>query len=702
MSKVSDKILKRVYLLVGFILLSAAAIVFQIVRLQYFEGDHWRELQEEQRVYPKRVLAERGAILADDGSLMAVTLPFYRFAMDVTVLNERDYENLNDSIMSLCDHLANEFGQEDEDAAHFYHMIRKAQHEKDRHIYLFPVKRRFTYRDYKTIRSFPVLNRGPYEGGFIAEKVENKRFYPLGRLARITLGQLEDDTTALRGIEYAFNKYLRGRDGKMMVQRVSSNVEVPLHYYQQKEAQDGHQIISTLNIDMQDIVDNALRKSVDAHEAKHATAILMETKTGEIKALANYPEVFNFGVASQWEPGSTFKIASAIAALETGIISPTDSIAAGKNGRFKFYDRVMHDERDWKKLTLGQAIAKSSNIAIARMIDAFYKRQPQEFIAALEKMGLLESSGIQLKGEPKPYVIRPKHQMWNGTTLPWMAIGYNVRLTPLQILSFYNGIANNGKLISPVLVKEIRRGADSYRKFSTEVRREQMAKPSTIVLARHYLEQVVKNGTAGRIHSDKVTMAGKTGTTRKLIDGEYKEKYRASFVGYFPADNPQYSCIVVVDEPQGEAYYGSEVAAPVFKEVAEKVTAYNLKQHPRELPRVAEGNRPPMPRITHRDDAAAFYGMYGLDTPTNTWSEYVRPTAKGDDVAYAPHKIVRGKTPDVRGMSARNAVTLLENHGFRVRMKGYGRVKAQSIPPNMRFRKGSIITLELSTEIASN
>ncbi len=702
MSKVSDNILKRVYWLVGFFLLASVAIVFQIVRLQYMEGDHWRQMQEEQRVYAKKILAERGAILSDDGSLMAVTLPFYRFAMDVTVLNERDYENLNDSIMSLCDHLANEFGQEGEDAAHFYHMIRTAQQRKDRHIYLFPVKRRFTYQDYKKIRTFPILNRGPYEGGFIAEKVENKRFYPLGNLARITLGQLEDDTTALRGIEYAFNKYLRGRDGNMMVQRVSNNVEVPLHYYAQKEAQDGNQLITSLNIDMQDIVDNALRKAVEKHEAKHATAILMEVNTGEIKAMANYPEVFNFGVASQWEPGSPFKIASAIAALETGIVSPSDSIFVGKKGSFKFYDRVMRDEMAWGKVTLEQAISKSSNIAMARMINEFYSRQPQEFIKALDRMGILENSGVQLKGEPKPYVIKPNHQLWNGTTLPWLAIGYNVRLTPLQILSFYNGIANDGKLISPMLVKEIRRGAETYRKFEAEVRREEMAKPSTILLVRHFLEQVVEQGTARGIRSEKVTMAGKTGTTRKLIDGEYQEKYRSSFVGYFPADKPQYSCIVVVDEPTGDAYYGSEVAAPVFKEIAEKVTAFNLKLHPRQLTRIADASEVPLPRITHREDAAAFYSMYGLDTPERVWSEYVRPRKQGENVAYVPHKIIRGRTPDVRGMSAKNALTLLENHGFRVRMKGFGRVKKQSIPPNMRFRKGSIITLELSTELASN
>lgn len=697
-NRVSDTILKRIYWLVGFLGLATFLIVAKVVKIQYADGEKWRNVAANQKVYPKSVLADRGSILADDQSVMAVTLPFYRFAMDATVLKERNFVNLQDSLYELCDLLAEHFGRQELTSGHFLKKILQARDNNDRHIYLFPVSRRFTYQDYKLIRTFPILNRGRFVGGFIVEKVNNKRFYPLGSLAKITLGRLKDDTTGLKGIEYSFNQLLRGSDGKRMVQRLAGGVEVPVDYFSEMSAEDGYDILTTININMQDVAYNALRRCVEDNDAKWGVAILMETRTGHIKALANYPENFNYGVAMQYEPGSTFKIASAMAALEDGVIRPGDSIQTGEDGYVTYYeDDVMRDERSYGNLTLRQALEKSSNIAISRVIFDNYRRRPEAFIEQLEAIGILSNTSFQLKGEPEPYIIRPGNTLWSGITLPWLSIGYNVKLTPLQLLTFYNGIANGGKMIQPILVKEIRDGGEVYRSYESRVLREQMCSPATLQYIQRSLEDVVESGTAKNIHSETFPIAGKTGTAKKLINGSYQSKYMSSFVGYFPADNPQYTCIVLINEPSGDQFYGAKIAAPVFREIAEHVFSTRVKENFRPVITDAEAQTDyPLAAVAHQQDANQFYKAFGIPTPESFDHEYVSTQKKGSFVGYRAVEFRKGKTPDVRGMSSRNALAVLENLGFRVKLRGHGRVRKQSIPPGMRYRRGSLITLTLA------
>ncbi|MCS7074093.1 MAG: penicillin-binding transpeptidase domain-containing protein, partial [Bacteroidia bacterium] len=444
--RVSDPILRRIYILFGCFLLFTVLIILQLVRVQYLEGDHWIDYDHSHKVYYKQVVADRGSILADDGSILAATLPYFRIALDGAAIREEDYENFEDSLQVLCQKLASFHGKNLYSADFFRQRIQNARKNRDRHFYLFPVSEVFNYQEMKRLCQFPILNRKQYDGGAIVEKIHNKRFYPFKDLGRITLGLLKDDTIGVRGLEASFNKILRGKDGYMLVQRIAGNTEVPIEEFGESETVDGLDIQTTINVNMQDVVETELKRAVEAHSAKAGIAILMETATGQIKALANYPDNLNMAVSQQYEPGSTFKIASAIAALEEGIIELDDTINT-YNGEYEYYDRIMKDVHPLGKVTFREAFEKSSNIGISQVIYRHYRKNPVKFVEQLKQMGVLSPTGFQIRGEQEPYLITPDNPNWNGTTLPWLATGYNIKLTPLQLLTFVNAIANNGKMM---------------------------------------------------------------------------------------------------------------------------------------------------------------------------------------------------------------------------------------------------------------
>jgi cell division protein FtsI (penicillin-binding protein 3) len=364
----------------------------------------------------------------------------------------------------------------------------------------------------------------------------------------MTLGLVTDSAKAIRGIEYAFDKELRGMDGLIMAQKLAGNTLMPLDRFGQKLTTDGYDVQTTLNINMMDIVRDALKNGVENNEAKFGVAILMETKTGQIKALANYPEEYNYAVALTIEPGSTFKVASAIALLEDKKVKPQDTVDTG-DGTIKYFDKVITDHHRLGKITFETAIAQSSNVAISKLVQEHYKDNPELFIQHLERMHLLETTGISLKGEPEPIIVRPGNKEWSGTSLPSLSYGYGIRMTPLQLLSFYNAIANGGKIVQPMLVKSVRDKSHLFQEFETEENPTRIASEETLAQVRKMMEAVVESGTAKDIRSKDFKIAGKTGTVRKLVNGQYQAKYRASFIGYFPAENPKYTCLVMIDEP---------------------------------------------------------------------------------------------------------------------------------------------------------
>lgn len=697
MAKVSDNILKRIYLLFGGFFVFAMLVVLQVLRVQLGQGERWRAEQEQELIYSKTMLADRGSILSDDGSILAITLPFYRIAMDVTVIRKSEYAAFDDSLNALCGQLAQHFGEGRYDKAYFYQKIKRAQEQQDRHIYLFPVRRTFNYQEMKRIRSFPILNRGRFRGGLIIEKINNKRFYPFGSLARITLGLMRDDTSAIKGVEYSFNNAMRGVDGKAVVQRVPGGVEIPLADFGEIEAQDGYDVRTTLNVHMQDIVYSALKRGVLQNEAKGGVAILMEVGTGHIKAIANYPEDYNYAVATQYEPGSTFKLASLIAALESGRLSVDDSVSTG-NGTVQYYDRLLKDPISYGQLSLGRAFEKSSNVAISRLIYHQFKDDPRMFLDLIEQQGLLTPLGFQLKGEPDPYIIHPDNTtLWNQTTLPWLSIGYNVRLTPLQVLAYYNAIANGGRYIQPVLVHQLTHNGRVVQTFEPRVIREQVCSDQTLATVQQLLKGVVQQGTATNLRSSNYEIAGKTGTCQKLIDGEYQRMYRASFAGYFPANQPRYTLFVMVDEPTAGDFYGADVAGPIFKEIADNLYATDMEVA-QPFTELADGQRGSLPEapVVYQQDARTVFNALNISAPESPEADFVRARAGERVVRMDAISLPTDKVPNVHGMNARDAVALLENMGLKVVLRGHGRVKRQSLPAGAALKPNQTILLTLN------
>lgn len=697
MNNLPQHILKRSYVVAAILAAGALLVFAQIGRLQIFHADKWYAIQNEHRIKNKTVLADRGSILADDGSVMATTVPYFRVAIDATVIKARDFANFADSLKKLSAGLAAKFGEKlGTDARYYERLVQRAQAEEDRHVYLFPFNRLLDFNEMKYVRSLPILNRGRFHGGLIIEKVNSKRFNPLGQLARITLGRLDEETgQGLRGIEFSLNSALRGEDGEMLVKRVANNLEVPLNYIYEKSAKDGKDVKTTLNVNMQDVVYSALRDGVKRHQAKNGVAILMEVETGKIKAMANYPETYNHAVATQLEPGSTFKIASAMAALEDGLARPSDTVDAGDGG-VQYFDHTMRDVHAYGKITFREAIEKSSNIAIADVIEEHYAKNPKKFIARLEDMGVLDYTGFQIRGEPQPLIIKPGNPLWNQTTLPWLSTGYNVKLTPLQLLTFYNAIANNARMVRPYIVSEIRNNSGVRTRYGTEVIRTAICSPKTLGAAQNFLSGVVQSGTARNIRNANYKIAGKTGTAKIVEDGAYQNKYRSSFVGYFPADAPKYSLIVLINEPTEGGYYGATVAAPVFKEIADKIYSTLLEDEYRAPQEIAQiSSDLPVSAVANVKDAETVYNRLNISTPYKPETKYAKLAQKEGVVLMKSFKVSWHKVPSVKGMSAKDAMALLENLGLRVALRGSGKVKRQSLEPGERLQKGSFITLTL-------
>ena len=699
MSHVPDTILKRVYILSALIVLGGVAIVAKLVHIQFAQADKWQALMERDRVYHRTVLATRGSLLADDGAILATTLPFYRVAMDPTQVDTGSLPNYADSLNALCQGLARVANDPELSPRYFRLRILRARARGDRHVYLFPVRRVFNHQEMRQIVSLPILNQGRFKGGLILEKINNQRFYPLQGMARITLGLMQDDTSGVKGLEYSFNRYLRGRDGRQLVQRLAGGVQLPLTDDEAVETRDGYDVRTTLNVNMQDVVSNALNRAIIRHNAQSGVAILMEVATGEVKAIANYPETYNTAVMEQMEPGSTFKTASAMIALEDGVVRPDDVFDTGE-GQTTYYDRKLKDEKRLGRITLAQALEKSSNVAISRLIYDQYRHRPEHFIKRLQEIGILNETGFQIKGEPAPNLIQPGQRMWNGATLPWLSIGYNVRLTPLQILAFYNAIANDGRYVQPLIVKQILQRQRVVKTYEAAVLNEQICSPKTLAIIREMLRGVVEQGTAQNIRHAAFQIAGKTGTAQKLVNGSYQQIYRASFVGYFPADKPRYSCFVMIDEPKDGNIYGSTVAAPVFREIAERLFTAQFTQNA-QLPQV-EQPRLPLARVVHLQDARKAFPLLGL--PAEAVNRSQRQAAVGDylycrqvndSVECLPLRMNREAVPNVEGMTARNALAVLENLGLRVRLVGHGKVVDQSLRPGTPIKRNQTIELKL-------
>ncbi|MBC7451244.1 MAG: transpeptidase family protein, partial [Cytophagales bacterium] len=539
------------------------------------------------------------------------------------------------------------------------------------------------------------------------EKID-RRFMPFSVLAQRTVGFVNEENNGA-GLEYSFNNELAGKNGKAWFRKMSGGNWKPIHDENEITPIDGVDIVTTIDVNIQDVAEASLMKHLIAHDADYGCVVLMEVATGEIKAIANlgkvgpgqYYENYNYAMGNQGltEPGSTFKLASVIALLEDTDINLTDSIDTG-NGEFEFYDRIMRDSKPggYGNLTLQQAFEKSSNIAISRKVNEYFGAKPDKFLEHIQRMGLTEPVVFQMSGIAKPYFKTTKSKTWSGTTLPWMSIGYEISMSPIHTLAFYNGIANNGRMVRPMIVKETRVADQVLDRYSTETVVDKLCSDATLEKVKSMLEGVVEHGTANNIKNENYKIAGKTGTAQRLVNKSYTKTYYTSFVGYFPADRPKYSCIVVIDNPKGFNLYGSDVAAPVFKEVADKIFAQDLDlQIPVQAPVLANTGIYPAIRGGLYDDLKYLCNQLGIPnhTSTNANDDWVSSKIENKAIVWYDRKIAAGIIPDVRGLRLKDALYILENIGLRVHYTGNGRVSSQSLSSGTRYNQGNQITIAL-------
>lgn len=694
MKKVSDNILTRVYILFALFVFCGFLVLVRVTVLQ-LNRPYWVNKELEEKVFFKKVIADRGNILSEDGTILATSVPFYKIALDASILDTTkllDYR-FQDSVFALSVLLAEKFDKENKDTALYYNRIITAFRERDKHTYL--TRKMMSFRELEEVKTWPILNLGRYKGGFISEKFHNKRHYPFDDLARVTLGLMRNDTLGIRGIEASYNNELRGRDGYILAQKIRGGAHIPLDQYGEEESTDGMDVTTTLNMDIQDMVYSALKKGVEKNEARFGTAILIEVETGKIKALANFPEDYNYAVARLHEPGSTFKLASAMAVLQDGLMDVCDTVDTG-NGIFELDDdKEITDGARYGKLTLEQGFAKSSNVFWAKLIDSLYRDNPEWYIQYLERLGLTEIANTQLVGEPDPVVHKPGDDMWTTANLPSMAIGYSVQVTPLQMATAYNTIANNGIRVKPWLVKEVREDAEIIRSYGPEVIEERVCSEETARKLREIMMEVVEYGTAKNIKGTPFRIAGKTGTARKTKNGKYVKKYIASFGGFFPAGRPRYTLYIMVDEPSTGRIFGSQVAAPIFKEISEKVFEFDWEMATPPTKRNSRPTSRPSKQVLYAQNASEVFEGLKIATSEMPETEWVVTRDNNHQVDFKEYEPKSGRVPNVKGMSSRDALLLLEKSGVNVHIIGFGRVKRQSLLPGYRIGKNTNITLYL-------
>ena len=557
--------------------------------------------------------------------------------------------------------------------------------------------------------AWPVFRAKRNRGGAIFEKVD-KRFRPFGGLAQRTIGFVNEDLHGA-GLEYTFQTDLAGRAGEALFERVPGGVK-PVYDGTEIKPQPGYDVKTTLDINLQDVAENALYKSLVSNNAQYGCVILMEVATGEIKAVANlgkaaddtYKEDYNYAFADQGrtEPGSTFKLASMMALLEAYPNIKLDDVVDTGNGRMAIGGAVKTDSHGYGRITVQQVFEKSSNIGVARLIHEHFAKNPGEYTDYLKRFGLDKPLGFQMSGEAKPYVKDPTDRSWSRTSLTTMSIGYELKLAPLQTLAFYNAVANGGVKIQPMIVKEIKQADQVLKLNETKVLNSKICSDATLAKVKVMMEGVVAQGTARGIRPKDYAIAGKTGTAWKFKNGQYTKTYSTSFVGYFPADKPKYSCIVVVDSPRNGRIYGADVAAPVFREVADKCMARDLlSQRPLLAKARLNKSHVPLVRAGMQDELALVCQKLGLvgQTQATGGEEWVRAAS---DTAFHAHTValvvnpVRvGRVPDVRGLTLRDALFLLENKGLHIQALGTGRVQAQNLPAGSPLKRGDLITLNL-------
>ena len=658
LQQMSKKITNRFYLVSFGMLLFALVLFGKLFYLQFYQAEHYEALAESRTLKKSVIQPGRGNIYADDGTLLATSVAEYELRWDAATVKSEVYQENRER---LARSLGNFFGK---DSDYFLRKLDRAWRQKSRYMLL---AKNLTHSQYQEIKKFPIFSLGSYKGGLIVER-EMIREHPLGKIAERTIGyeKLDPKGYFLRvGLEGAYGNYLRGAPGVRLKQRIANGQWKPLNDTNEVEPSAGYDLYTTINVPLQNKVHDALLAQLEKFEAEHGTAVVMEVATGEIKAISNlgrtpegkYYERLNYAVGEAHEPGSTFKLMGMIAALEDGVIQPNEMIDT-QNGVLTFYGKFkVRDSRKggYGKISASKVFEVSSNVGIVKIIDEHYRSNPRKFIDRLYDMGLKEPLGVSIQGEARPKISYPTDSDWDGLDLPWMAYGYGLALTPLQTLTFYNAVANNGVMVKPRFVNRLEGwGKNKSFDLQPEVLKPSICSKKTLSAVQQMMFNVVNKswGTARSIKDDRISMAGKTGTCQ--VDYNTDDvQYISSFVGYFPAEQPIYSCIVVIHRPNKQkGYYGATVAAPVFKEIAVSVN--------RDFPKPIEVL--PAPKV--------------VDTPAV-------PDPSTDEI------------PNLKGMHFMDAIALLEGLGLQVNVQGKGKVLWQSIQAGTPINQVKTIALKL-------
>ncbi|MCB0772244.1 MAG: transpeptidase family protein [Flavobacteriales bacterium] len=687
------------------LILFGAAIAVRLFSIQLLEGDKWRAKAESVAVAMRDVRSERGHIFSDDDRLLATSVPVYEIRMDMRADGLTD-ELFNANIDSLSWCLAKLFG--DRPMQEYRRSLVDAHARGERYHLL---RRNCDHEQLQALRAMPLFRLGRNKSGFIADK-HMVRIRPFGRLASRTVGYLLKDSTAI-GLEAGFAPWLQGVSGKRLERRLTGGVWMPVDGGEGQDPIPGSDVHTTIDMNLQDVADAALAAQLRKNGAHHGCVVVMETQTGYIKAISNltlqkdssYTEDYNYAVGASTEPGSTFKTAALMVALEDGRAS-MDQVVDTRDGKVRFYDRVMRDSHEggYGRITLQRALELSSNTGISQVIDKAYRTEPARFVEGLRRLGFGSPLGVRVPGEGMPVLRGPEDKkLWSGTSLPWMSIGYEVSETPLRMLTFYNAIANSGKMVQPQFVHAISRDGKITERFPPVVLNERICSQATLEKLRHALEGVVDSGTAVNLRSAHFRIAGKTGTAQIASDkAGYKVNgisYQASFVGYFPADAPRYTCIIVVSSPSMRGVYGNVVAGPVFREIADKIYSNRLEMQT-QLAQADTVFRTPVSFGGNRADLLTVFDGLKIPVQVEGEGEWARTEASDSVVVVSPRAVAgqgAGIMPNVLGMGLRDALYILENQGLRVRLSGSGLVKKQWPAPGTRSMKGATVTLELAT-----
>lgn len=698
-----NDVLWRVFLVYFIVVAVGVLVVLAIVRIQWKDKEELLEKASKRELKVRDEKAHRGNVFSSNGSLLATSVPRYNIFFDPVSVDKKLFDA---EVAQLADNLSRML--KNKSKQQYISYLKDARAKNRRYV---KIANKISVADYKKMQEFPIFREGKNRGGFIAER-SYVRELPYGELAARTIGYVREDGDVYVGLEGAYNDYLKGKDGKQLVRRINGNFWMPMPSDENRDPVNGDDIYTSINIEIQDVAENALKKCLIENDALQGCVVLMDVKSGFVEVMASlsynekknkYEEAYNFALRHNVEPGSTFKAITMLTLLENDPNFDIErKLNLGTTDYKVFHRRTMRDSHrvtdDDGNVTIRSAFEQSSNIAFATLVTEAFEHNPDRFIDLIYKTKINEPLNLDIKGEAKPDIKTTNDKRWSKLSLPWMSIGYEVMMTPIQILTYYNAIANDGVMVKPQFVKEIRHGNEVKHVFDTIVINERIASENTISTLQELLKGVVENGTAKSMSKLGFSVAGKTGTAQisQGSAGYNKKNYTATFVGYFPADDPKYSCIIVVSNPRGKKYYGGSVSGPVFKEIAEKVYATRLGVTDETGGYEADCNAFTSASMVYFDDFLNYCNNENVAFVDNVQdNKWVSVEQTDDNVFVNAVEMEENKVPDVKGMNITDAVYVLESMGWKVNFEGYGKVKSQSVKAGTELRKGSVINLVL-------